>query len=49
VGGGGYLHDALALPPGKDFIIFVAQKAGSAPELVWALWRSDKSFPHAGN
>jgi len=48
-GGGGYLHDAVALPPVKNFVIFAAQKAGSAPELVWALWRRAKSFPHAEN
>jgi hypothetical protein len=43
------LHTLATLFPQKDLLVSIAQEDGSAPDVVWMLWRTDKSLDPAGN
>jgi hypothetical protein len=41
----GELHTPAALPPTKECQVPIVQEAWWAPEVVWTLWRKEKSCP----
>jgi hypothetical protein len=45
---GGQLHTPTALPQGKEPPVSIGYEAVWAPELVWTLWKREKSCT-AGN
>jgi hypothetical protein len=39
-------HTLAALPLEMDFLVWIGDEAGWAPEPVWMLWRRIKSYPN---
>jgi hypothetical protein len=42
-------HALAALLPQKEPLLSIEQEAHLSPELVWMLWRTEKSLIPAGN